>query len=106
MWERYGRNKMIKLLPCPFCGKEVSDDNIYRDSDKIGYYVECPCQVHNKAWTKERAINEWNRRKNNIDMNYIYQGDIIAKSMREKFNIPKEEVCMHGLVKSKCPRMH
>ena len=75
------------LLPCPFCGKEVKEENIYRDSNKIGYYVECPCQFHYKAWTKEKAINEWNRRKSNISPDYIYKGDIIAKSMREKYKI-------------------
>lgn len=55
-----------KLLPCPFCGS----DAVFYETEK-GCSVKCqnvehvPCDIGicNGDWTRDAAIEMWNRRK-------------------------------------------
>lgn len=51
--------KISGLKDCPFCGKQPK---VRYESDKIGYYIECDCQIHYKCWNLNEAIKRWNRR--------------------------------------------
>lgn len=56
-----------ELKPCPFCG--CSDVSMYTngtDVDDYSYVVECDgcgCTLDTGFESEERAIEEWNRRK-------------------------------------------
>ena len=58
-----------ELKPCPFCGGEVTADNIHFSHNNATYYLECPnCFVHFGANHKgdygspEEVVDEWNTR--------------------------------------------
>lgn len=54
-------NDKVNLLPCPFCGGEASIEE-----EEIGFRVVCyVCGIGNSegTWTKEYAIETWNRRQ-------------------------------------------
>jgi hypothetical protein len=48
---------MSELKPCPFCGKEMSNDNFFSCD---GYPQACGCWEH--THTGDEAINVWNTR--------------------------------------------
>jgi hypothetical protein len=64
----------VRLLPCPFCGREDSDDNPMQESalnvrpfrspvDEIAYRVECVCGCQGASdFLIPNAIAAWNRR--------------------------------------------
>jgi Lar family restriction alleviation protein len=55
---------MIKLKPCPFCGKNVKLSQIKETEE---YYVECNCigLVSTYGFKEStQAIEAWNKRKN------------------------------------------
>ena len=52
-----------EFYPCPFCGKQP---HLRFESDKIGYYIECECQIHYGYWNLNKAIERWNRRIKNV----------------------------------------
>jgi Lar family restriction alleviation protein len=60
-------NETIKLLPCPFCGKQPEFDN-YKIHGVINWNISCvndDCSVHVETddfELKEEAINAWNKR--------------------------------------------
>lgn len=58
---------MIKLKPCPFCGKEVDIDSYdpfdgYQ-GDCMLYKIWCDCGARLENRSKEQLIMIWNRRE-------------------------------------------
>ena len=54
---------MDKLKPCPFCG---SQPWIQHDDVLLGWFIHCHnCTGTVAAYTKEQAIEAWNRRAGN-----------------------------------------
>ena len=70
------RMEMGKLKPCPFCGKEIADKDMYiperdwkpsfYDPDSGGYPISIHCKCGlvfcPGTWDYEEFVEQWNRR--------------------------------------------
>ena len=52
----------IKLLPCPFCGREPKYESFNDEFFNI-HRIKCKCGIFYDAPTKESALEWWNTRK-------------------------------------------
>lgn len=57
---------VVRLLPCPFCGRQPKEYWDYKSSEdetyNEGYNITC-CVVHITAIYKEEAVEHWNTRQ-------------------------------------------
>lgn len=54
-----------ELKPCPFCGQDVSEFNMWQDTTPHGkfYYVLCHCGIRGlRSPSEKKAIELWNQR--------------------------------------------
>ena len=59
-------SSVVRLLPCPFCGRQPKEYWDYKSSEdetyNEGYNITC-CVVHITAIYKEEAVEHWNTRQ-------------------------------------------
>ena len=59
-------SEVMKLKPCPFCGRPDEDIEITQEFSHMPFYVECPCgcMLFTEALSMRGAIEAWNKRCN------------------------------------------
>ena len=78
----------IKVLPCPFCGREMSTMDVNSDNATV-CFVRCTCSIAGpNAGTEELAVERWNHRASLVEglpQADNTQSKTLSPNIKEKF---------------------